>query len=123
MIFFQNIITPIVCPAAFRDEISICKHEANVLKDRKKVRFQFPYGGKNRPLGSCRIREGMIPFRNFSVPQFLKLTLLLQKFFQKYSLCPLIQVTEMLFIDGSRTSPLVAFPPHPNPPPRRGRDG
>jgi len=26
----------------------------------------------------------------------------------------------MLFIDGSRISPLVTFAPHPNPPPRRG---
>jgi hypothetical protein len=30
-----------------------------------------------------------------------KSTLLLQKIFPKYSLCPLIQVAEMLFIDGS----------------------
>jgi len=40
-------------------------------------------------------------------------TLLLQKLFQKYSLWPLIQVAEMLFIDGSRTPPLEAFAPPP----------
>ncbi len=47
-------------------------------------------------------------------------TLLLQKKVPKYSLCPFIQEAEMLFIDDSRTPPLVAFAPHPNPPPRRG---
>jgi hypothetical protein len=40
-------------------------------------------------------------------------TLLLQKLLQKYSLWPLIQVPEMLFIDGSKTSPLVTFAPPP----------
>ena len=40
-------------------------------------------------------------------------TLLLQKIFPKYSLCPLIQVAKMLFIDGSKTAPLVTFAPSP----------
>ncbi len=34
-------------------------------------------------------------------PEQGQFTLLLQKFLPKYSLCPLIQVAEMFFIDGS----------------------
>jgi hypothetical protein len=38
---------------------------------------------------------------------------LLQKILPRYSLCPLIQVAEMFFIDGSKTSPLVTLSPPP----------
>ncbi len=41
----------------------------------------------------------------------VRIYLIVAKTFSKYSLCPLIQVAEMLFIDGSRTSPLVTFAP------------
>jgi hypothetical protein len=38
MIFFQNTITAIVCPAAFPGEISNCNHKANMVKDGKGFR-------------------------------------------------------------------------------------
>jgi len=70
MIFSQNNITGIICPAAVLDPISkernICYDEANMLKDRRKVMFKSHHTGT---------KQGIMELRNsgryYLLPHFL----------------------------------------------------
>ena len=50
----------------------------------------------------------------------MMLNSIVAKIFSKISFSPLQLKGNNGFFDGHRTSPLVSFAPHPNPPPRRG---